>query len=493
MINAVGLANPGVEEVRGEHLPGWQKSAPRKGDSERGRESRGRFREVVVELDDFASGFRFRAERQLPERARRWNGIRRRCAVADGGGYPRAERRRTENRPVKLSPTLPDIGRTAAVAGDAGADGISVVNTLPGLLIDVECAPTGAWIRHRWGQWCRVPPRWSARYLSGEQGGQAAGHRDWRTRGTDIVQYVLAGASLVAIGTAAMQEPRAPEASDQGAGSVVWVASNRRHRRLDRYAGVARVSRGGVSSGLESSDVQFGRAVPIVALDFPDADTALQMVSRLGDSCRFYKVGSELFTAEDPLFVERIRREGCDVFLDLKLHDIPNTVAGAMQRISSLGVRLATVHASGKTMVEAAVEAAGPDCGVLAVTILTSLDGPAMGELVGTKEYNVGDAVLRLAGLAASAGARGIVCSGSEARPVRTLFGRKLDILVPGIRLAGDSAGDQARVVTPEAAARAGANYVVLGRSVTAASDPTVRHGCGELTQLRKVVGTGVE
>jgi orotidine-5'-phosphate decarboxylase len=210
-----------------------------------------------------------------------------------------------------------------------------------------------------------------------------------------------------------------------------------------------------------------------VALDFPDADTALAMVSRLGDGCRFYKVGSELYAATGPAIVERIRREGCDVFLDLKLHDIPNTVAGAMRRISSLGVRLSTVHASGgRAMIEAAVEAAGPDCGVMAVTILTSLDQASLAEIMGTKDYNVGDGVLRLAGLAASAGAQGVVCSGSEARAVRTRFGRELEILVPGIRLAGDSAADQARVVTPDAAARAGANYLVLGRSITAAADP---------------------
>jgi orotidine-5'-phosphate decarboxylase len=256
---------------------------------------------------------------------------------------------------------------------------------------------------------------------------------------------------------------------------------------------VASVSGASARSDGESGGDSLGGTVPIVALDFPDAATALAMVSRLGDSCRFYKVGSELFTAEGPAVVERIRRSDCEVFLDLKLHDIPNTVAGAMRRISSLGVRLATVHASGgRAMVEAAVEAAGPDCGVLAVTILTSLDAPAMGEIVGTKEYNVGDAVLRLAGLAASAGARGIVCSGSEARPVRNRFGKKLDILVPGIRLAGDSAGDQARVVTPEAAAREGANYIVLGRSVTAASDPRSAMDAVR-TQLRNVEGLEVD
>jgi orotidine-5'-phosphate decarboxylase len=230
-----------------------------------------------------------------------------------------------------------------------------------------------------------------------------------------------------------------------------------------------------------------------VALDFPDADTALEMVSRLGDSCRFYKVGSELFTAVGPSVVDRIRREGCEVFLDLKLHDIPNTVAGAMRRISALGVRLATVHASGgRKMIEAAVEGAGPDCGVLAVTILTSLDEATLAETVGIKEYNVGEAVLRLAGLAASAGARGVVCSGSEARSVRKRFGGKVEILVPGIRLTGDSAGDQARVVTPDAAARAGANYLVLGRSVTAAAEPRTAMEAVQ-TELLNAVAPEVE
>ena len=249
----------------------------------------------------------------------------------------------------------------------------------------------------------------------------------------------------------------------------------------------------GVKTASDPGALAVVQAVPIVALDFPDADAALEMVSRLGYSCRFYKVGSELFTASGPAVVERIRREGCDVFLDLKLHDIQNTVAGAMRRISSLGVRLATVHASGgRAMIEAAVEAAGPDCGVLAVTILTSLDEASLAELTGIKEYSVDHAVLRLAGLAASVGARGVVCSGSEAQSVRTRYGKKLEILVPGIRLAGDSAGDQARVVTPDAAARAGANYVVLGRSVTAAADPR-RAMESVRTQLMNVVAATLD
>ncbi len=214
-------------------------------------------------------------------------------------------------------------------------------------------------------------------------------------------------------------------------------------------------------------------ATAIVALDYPEANSALALVSLLGETCRFYKVGSELFTASGPDVVERIRGEGCDVFLDLKLHDIPNTVAGAIRRIAALGVRLATVHASGgRAMIEAAVDAAGPDCGVLAVTVLTSLDRAALSEITGDLNADAGDSVLRLAELARSAGARGVVCSGEEAPLVRSHLGARLEILVPGIRLPGDSAGDQARIVTPEAAVLAGADYLVLGRSVTAAADP---------------------
>jgi orotidine-5'-phosphate decarboxylase len=219
--------------------------------------------------------------------------------------------------------------------------------------------------------------------------------------------------------------------------------------------------------------VAAARAIPIVALDFPDASSALQLVSLLGDRCRFYKVGSELFTAAGPAVVEGIRQVGCDVFLDLKLHDIPNTVAGAMRRIRAMGVRLATVHASGgRAMLEAAVDAAGPDCGVLAVTVLTSLDRAAMAEVTGMADVDVSGSVLRLAELAHSSGARGVVCSGEEVSAVRARFGDALELLVPGIRLPGDTPGDQARIVNPEAAVAGGADYVVVGRSVTAASDP---------------------
>ncbi len=214
-------------------------------------------------------------------------------------------------------------------------------------------------------------------------------------------------------------------------------------------------------------------AIPIVALDFPDAERAMTLVKTLDEKVRFYKVGSELFTSSGAEVVQWLRDSGCDVFLDLKFHDIPNTVAGAMRRVAEMGVRLATVHATGGVkMMQAAVEAAGASCGVLAVTVLTSLNDATLGEAWGRERVDVENEVLRLAELARTAGCHGIVCSGQEAKAVSSRHGKALKLLVPGIRLPGDAADDQARIVTPEAAVAAGATYLVLGRAVTAAKDP---------------------
>jgi orotidine-5'-phosphate decarboxylase len=215
---------------------------------------------------------------------------------------------------------------------------------------------------------------------------------------------------------------------------------------------------------------------PIVALDFPSAKTALELVDRLGNRCSMYKVGNELFTAAGPFIMEELRARGRSIFLDLKFHDIPNTVAGAVKAGAAMGARLMTVHASGgSAMLRAAVEAAGDQdkVGILGVTILTSLTGKEVGEAWGRDGVDPMKEVLRLAGLAAGAGAHGIVCSGLEAAAVSKQFGQRLNLLVPGVRPAGESANDQARVVTPADAAKAGARYIVIGRSVTTASDPS--------------------
>ena len=141
--------------------------------------------------------------------------------------------------------------------------------------------------------------------------------------------------------------------------------------------------------------------IPIVALDFPRADLALAMVDRIGDACKFYKVGGELFTAAGPQVVQILRALGKDVFLDLKLHDIPNTVRGAARSAASIGAKLLSVHTTGgREMVEAAVEGAGASCGVLGVTILTSLDAAMLRSAWGRKSLEVYGEVLRLAGIA---------------------------------------------------------------------------------------------
>jgi orotidine-5'-phosphate decarboxylase len=220
--------------------------------------------------------------------------------------------------------------------------------------------------------------------------------------------------------------------------------------------------------------------VAIVALDFPTVAAAVRLVERLGGLCRFYKVGSELFTAVGPAIVEYLRARGCDVFLDLKFHDIPNTVRRGSGVAAGLGVRLLTAHAAGGLeMVRAAVEGAqdgaaraGTECGVLGVTVLTSLDAAQLGAVRGRPRQSVEREVLRLADVSLEGGASGIVCAGSELTAVRKKFGEQLQVLVPGIRPHGVAQADQARTITPEDAAQRGADFVVVGRAVTQAPSP---------------------
>ena len=213
---------------------------------------------------------------------------------------------------------------------------------------------------------------------------------------------------------------------------------------------------------------------PIVALDVKSLGAALSLVERLDQAARYYKVGSELFTRAGPEIVSAIRARQCEVFLDLKFHDIPNTVASAVAAAADMGVAMTTVHASGgMAMLRAAVEAASPECRVVAVSVLTSLDATAVAASWGrSSKVDVQEEVLRLARLAVDAGVGGFVCSGHEAAAVRTELGRQLLLVVPGIRFSEGASHDQARVVTPADAVRAGADYVVVGRAVTAAADP---------------------
>jgi orotidine-5'-phosphate decarboxylase len=220
--------------------------------------------------------------------------------------------------------------------------------------------------------------------------------------------------------------------------------------------------------------MQDGRSSLIVALDVGDGDKARLLVQELGDSVSFYKVGKELFTAQGPGVVVDLLASGKKVFLDLKFHDIPNTVAAAVRSAAALGVSLLTVHAGGGSkMLKAAAEAAKQSefhPTVLAVTVLTSLTADDLEE-VGVNG-GVDSQVLRLASLAIDAGCGGIVASAQEAALLRQRLGTGFTLVTPGIRPSDGIAGDQARVVTPENAIRAGANYLVVGRPITAAANP---------------------
>jgi orotidine-5'-phosphate decarboxylase len=212
----------------------------------------------------------------------------------------------------------------------------------------------------------------------------------------------------------------------------------------------------------------------IVALDFADADAAFALAQRLDPRQCKVKVGKELFTAAGPRLVEQLVTRGFGVFLDLKFHDIPNTVAAACRAATSLGVWMMNVHAlGGKAMLNAAREAVpeGPDAPrLIAVTLLTSLDTEDLADIgiSGTPD----ETVLRLAALAQSAGLDGVVCSAREAAKLRAACGNGFCLVTPGIRPAAEAAEDQARIMTPAAAILAGSNYLVIGRPITRAGDP---------------------
>ncbi|MEX2582432.1 MAG: orotidine-5'-phosphate decarboxylase [Gemmatimonadota bacterium] len=218
-----------------------------------------------------------------------------------------------------------------------------------------------------------------------------------------------------------------------------------------------------------------GATVPIVALDVPDTGAAMRIVDAL-PSADFFKVGLQLYTAEGPGVVGRLKDSGKRVFLDLKLHDIPNTVAGAVRSATALGVDILTVHAlGGRAMLEAAATAASAASPRLfAVTVLTSHSAEELARTWGrsTSSLSLADEATRLARTAADAGLDGVVTSVHEVAAIRAATSPGFPVLTPGIRLPGDAAGDQARVATPADAARLGVDYVVVGRSVTAAERP---------------------
>ena len=212
----------------------------------------------------------------------------------------------------------------------------------------------------------------------------------------------------------------------------------------------------------------------IVALDVSSAAAARKIVAAVGDSASTYKVGMQLYTAEGPAIVRELVSSGRRVFLDLKYHDIPNTVGAAVREAAQLGVSMMTVHASGGgPMLRAASQAAAAQAShplVLAVTVLTSLDENEL-NTIGIRGTVVGQ-VLRLGALALSSGCGGVVASAHEATALREELGQNFVIVTPGVRPAGSGKDDQARVVTPAEAIAAGATQIVVGRPITEAADP---------------------
>lgn len=213
----------------------------------------------------------------------------------------------------------------------------------------------------------------------------------------------------------------------------------------------------------------------IVALDFPDAHSTLDMLDALDPALCRVKVGKELFTRCGPELVRQIGKAGFDVFLDLKFHDIPNTVAGAVSAAAELGVWMVNVHASGgPAMLEAARKSVESSTTLLtAVTVLTSLSAEDL-RAVGVDAVPE-QQVLRLATLASACGLHGVVCSAQEIDVLRQKLPRDFMLVTPGIRPAGDAAGDQKRVETPGTAIARGSSYLVIGRPITQAADPAAK------------------
>ena len=224
----------------------------------------------------------------------------------------------------------------------------------------------------------------------------------------------------------------------------------------------------------------------IVALDFPGAEPALTLAAKLDPQLCRVKVGKELFTAAGPQLVEQLMSRGFEVFLDLKFHDIPNTVAGACKAAAGLGVWMVNVHAlGGRKMLSAAREALPPGTTrLIAVTLLTSMGRDDLADIGLSGEPEA--VVQRLAGLASACGLDGVVCSALETARLRRIMGKDFCLVTPGIRPLDASVGDQQRVATPRQAIANGADYLVIGRPITQAADPLVI-----LQQLHAEIETG--
>lgn len=212
----------------------------------------------------------------------------------------------------------------------------------------------------------------------------------------------------------------------------------------------------------------------IVALDYPTMDSALQMAEQLDPTRCRVKVGKELFTRSGPQIITALTQQNFDIFLDLKYHDIPNTVAKACRAAADLGVWMLNVHTlGGAAMMEAAKAAVGDTADsplLIGVTLLTSMDDNTFKQIGLTG--SISDTVIKLAGLAKNSGLDGVVCSAQEASQLKAQYGKEFQLITPGIRPASAEQGDQHRTMTPSQALAAGSDYLVIGRPITAAEDP---------------------
>lgn len=210
----------------------------------------------------------------------------------------------------------------------------------------------------------------------------------------------------------------------------------------------------------------------IVALDVETGHQAIQLIDRIGDSVDFYKIGMELYAAEGTTIVREVLSRGKKVFLDLKFHDIPETVKRAVSRAADLGVHLLTVHAYPQVMAAAVAGKGSSDLRLLGVTVLTSMSEADLVDLGYPEDTTVGDLVRMRVKQGIAAGIDGFVCSPLEAKAVRSLTGPQKILVTPGVRSAGKDAGDQKRIATPAQAISDGASYLVIGRQITRAEDP---------------------
>lgn len=287
---------------------------------------------------------------------------------------------------------------------------------------------------------------------------------------TERATRAVAAAAAAVTPQEAMASGRPSEGTAQPGDSVASLREQSREE-TDVQSAAGRTSSPGPVRWRDASASERRLAPVAVALDAPDIDVAAHWATLVTPHVSTVKIGLELYLRYGPMVVATVRGgSGVKVFLDLKLHDIPNTVAGAARAVSKLRPEILTVHAAGGAdMIRAAVEAA-PDTIVAGVTLLTSIGDKDLAEI--GVDGSVSDAVRRMAALAVSAGARGLVCSPQEVAAVRAEVGEDILLITPGIRPAGATSDDQARIATPEEAFKAGADLLVIGRPITKAPDP---------------------